>query len=272
MKQLFLYFRSHLFRLAMAFCVCAAALLFCSSAFCTEPDDLLDPLVTSESEVNRERLLEVIKTLEQHKISLNDADADELRQLPWLTASDVRAILAYRHAKGTIHSLQELEPVLGKAKTALIAPCVHCRTRRVVRSVTKREPVKTEGSLYSRILWETTPRKGILNGKYAGENYKMYHRAELSMPHFNASLVQEKDIGEADKADFTSLSISVSGLGVLDRAVVGSYKLNFAQGLLVGQGRYSSKGADPVGGVRLFSKSVLPYTSSGEYGFLLQRH
>ncbi len=110
----------------------------------------------------------------------------------------------------------------------------------------KVKALEVDGSLYSRLFWETTARKGILNGDYAGENYKFYHRLQFSAPHLKASLLQEKDIGEPDVADFTSLSVSCNDLGVMKSAVLGNYKLNIAQGLLIGQGRYFSKGSDPI--------------------------
>ncbi|WP_225739506.1 hypothetical protein [Chlorobium phaeovibrioides] len=55
---------------------------------------------------------------------------------------------------------------------------------------------------------------------------------------------------------------------MLKSAVIGNYTLNFGEGLLMGQNRYFSKGSDPAGSVRLNSRRLKPYSSSGEYGFL----
>ncbi|MFZ4524397.1 MAG: ComEA family DNA-binding protein [Chlorobium sp.] len=250
-----------MFAIVLAFPLCS------SLAFCGENDDLQKLLDKAESEVNIERLLELTDELKKNKIALNEADPDELHQLPWLKSTDVQALVDWRREHGTIHSLHELESVLGKEKTASIAPYVRLQPERTLRKTLTPKAVEVDGSLYSRLFWETTPRKGILNGKYAGENYKLYHRAEFSVPHIKASLVQEKDIGEPDRADFTSFSINAYDLGLMKSAVLGSYKLNFAQGLLIGQGRYVSKGADPTGSVQLFSKQILPYSSSSEFGF-----
>ena len=69
---------------------------FASSALCGENDDLQKLLNKVESEVSIERLLELIEELKKNKINLNEADSDELRQLPWLKSSDVQDILAWR--------------------------------------------------------------------------------------------------------------------------------------------------------------------------------
>jgi len=266
-RQLSFHVKRHAFQVVMTFLLFMFFPLFFSSALCGENDDLQKLLNKVESEVNIERLLELIEELKKNKINLNEADPEELRQLPWLETTDVQAILARRRDKGPINSLHELESVLGKEKTATLAPYVRFQREQAFRKTLTPKAVEVDGSLYSRLFWETTPRKGILNGKYAGANYKLYHRAEFSVPHIKASLVQEKDIGEPDMADFTSFSINAYDLGLLKIAVLGSYKLNLAQGLLIGQGRYVAKGTDPTGSVQLFSKQVLPYTSSSEFGF-----
>ncbi|MEI6651320.1 MAG: helix-hairpin-helix domain-containing protein, partial [Chlorobiaceae bacterium] len=267
MRLFSFFFKRYAFRVVMTFLLFMLFPLFSSSALCSENDDLQKLLNQVESEVNIERLLELVEELKKNKIPLNEADPDELRQLPWLKATDVQAIVAWRRDHGPIHSLHELESVLGKEKTKSIAPYVRFQQAPDFRRTLTPKAVEVDGSLYNRLFWETTPRKGILNGKYAGANYKLYHRAEFSVPHIKASLVQEKDIGEPDRADFSSFSINAYDLGLLKSAVLGSYKLNFAQGLLIGQGRFAAKGTDPTGSVQLFSKQLLPYTSSSEFGF-----
>jgi len=252
----------------MTFFIVMGAPFISCPAFGDENDHLQELLNNAESSITIERLIESLDVLKKNKILLNEADVDELRQLPWLNSADVQAILRYRREKGQIRSMQVLQTIIGKEKTASIALFIRYKKELPARKTATPKAVEVDGSLYSRTFRETTARKGILNGKYAGENVKLYHRAEFAVPHVSVSLVQEKDIGEPDIADFTSLSINVSDLGLLKSAVLGNYKLNFAQGLLMGQGRYFSKGTDPSGSVRLFSKRLLPYASSSEFGFL----
>jgi hypothetical protein len=268
MRQTYFSFKRHAFPAVMTFVFFFAPPLCLPDLFSAENNDLQELLDNAESEVNIEQLLDLIEQLKTNKILINEADAGDLRQLPWLKTVDVQAILIYRRDNGAIDSLQGLETIIGKEKTASIAPYIRFKKEQASRRTPKAKAVEVDGSLYSRLFWETTPRKGILEGKYAGENYRLYNRVQFSAPHLKASLLQEKDIGEPDVADFTSFSINASDVGIIKSAVLGNFKLNFAQGLLIGQGRYYSKGSDPSGSVRLPSKQLLPYSSSSEYGFL----
>jgi hypothetical protein len=265
MKQPLSTLKRHALHSVMTFVLLIAPL---SSALSSENNDLQELLDHAESEINIEQLLDLMEQLKTEKILINEADADDLRQLPWLTTADVEAILIHRRSKGPIISLQQLQTIIGKERAATIAPYIRFEKEPPISPAARAKAVDIEGSLYSRLFRETPARKGILNGNYAGENYKLYHRMHFSAPHLKATFLQEKDIGEPDVADFTSLSISASDLGVVKSALAGNYKLNIAQGLLIGQGRYFSKGSDPTGSVRLSSRQLLPYTSSSESGFL----
>ncbi len=268
MRQPHIFQKRHAVRRVMTFFLLITSPCCTVQALPAENSDMQDLLNNAESESNIEQLLDLFDRLKSSKILINQADADELCQLPWLTRADADAIIIHRRDQGPILSLQELEPLIGKEKTTSIAPYILFTKGRASRQQPGAKAVLVDGSLYSRIYWETTPRQGLLNGSYAGENYKLYNRLQFSAPHLKASLVQEKDIGEPDVADFSSISLNAYDLGHLKSAVLGNYKLNIAQGLLIGQGRYFSKGSDPTGSVRLPSKQLLPSSSSTESGFL----
>ena len=268
MQQLFIALKRHVLPKVLTI------LFFLTASFCPPPvlhaenHDLQQLFDSAESETNLEQLFEFIESLKNNRISLNNADADELRQLPWLTTFDAHAIFSYRTEKGAILSLQELEPLIGKEKTATIEPYIQLQNNQVSPETSASGSSAPTVTLNSRLLWETTERKGIINGAYSGENYNLCHRLLFSAPHFKGSLVQQKDIGEPDIADFTSLSIHAYELGIIKNAVIGSYRLNFGEGLLIGQNRYFAKGSDPTSSVRLTSKPLSSCTSSSESGFL----
>jgi hypothetical protein len=235
-----------------------------ASAFCQ--NSLNDLLERSQSEGNIEQLLEELQELRKNKIPINQADADELLVLPFINASDAEKIIKWRQDMGAVSSAEELETVIGSAKAELIAP--------YLLFVERKQPgpqgflQQLKGSLSSRFFREIPERRGIETGKYAGENYRLYNRLKADIPHFGFSALQENDIGEPETDDFSSLSIHVEDLGVVKRAVIGNYELNFGQGLLFGQGRYFSKGVDAVDGVALSTSGIKPYTSASETGFL----
>ena len=268
MRKLFIALKRHVPATVMTFLLFLAPLFFPSFLLHAENSDLQQLYDSAESEANLEQLVELIESLKNNRISLNEADGDELRQLPWLTTFDVHAIVDYRRDKGPIDSLQELETVIGKDKAAAIAPYILFKTNQVSPPIPVSTPDESALTLYSRLCWETTGRKGIINGAYSGDNYKLYHRLQFSAPHFEAGFVQDKDIGEADIADFSSLSIRAYDFGIIKNAVIGNYRLNFGEGLLIGQSRYFAKGSEPTSSVRLSSKQLSASTSSSESGFL----
>jgi hypothetical protein len=245
-----------------------AVLLFAFLVPCTAlcQEELLELLERSESEGNIEQLLEELQDLRKKKRYISDAKPEELLILPFLTRVDVERIIGWRRKEGITFSVEELGKLIGTEKAAKIASFFLLDRPAGAREIT---PVsRIEGSFSSRVYWETPPRTGIENGKYEGGNYRLYNRLQAGSPHFTFSAVQENDIGEPDTGDFISLSLSLEDAGILKRAVLGNYELSFGQGLLAGQGRYFTKGADAIDGVLMASKPLRPYASSSEYGFM----
>ncbi|MBM3163319.1 MAG: helix-hairpin-helix domain-containing protein [Chlorobi bacterium] len=213
-----------------------------------------------------EQLQQDLENLKVRKIPVNSADAEELRQLPWLNSGDILAIIEQRNLKGRLDSLRDIEGVIGREKAAAIAPYIAFDDPVALRKAVRKDEAAT-GSYYSRLSFDTTPRDGLSNGRYPGDNFKIYNRLQADYANFHVSLVHDKDIGEPDVADFVSLSLSASDIGIVRQAVLGNYRLNFGQGLLVGQSRFMSKGSAPSNSVRIGSKRLSPFASSSEYGF-----
>mgnify|MGYP001805836801 CR=1 FL=1 len=259
----------HVRKRRVARAVMAFSLL--SACFSTLPppaaaeDGLGDLLDRGQIGGDVEQLQENLDALKARKIRINEAEPDALRQLPWLNSGDISSIVEVRRTRGAILSLRQLEAIIGPEKTARIAPYVTFARKTRLPSPEEKEPLS--GSFSSRVLWDTTPRDGLSDGRYPGDHFKLYNRLQLDYGNFQANLVHDKDIGEPDVADFVSLSLSASDLGIVQQAVLGNYRLNFGQGLLVGQSRFMSKGSEPSNSVRIGSKRLSPSSSSSEYGF-----
>ncbi len=259
----------HVRKRRVARAVMAFSLL--SACFSTLPppaaaeDGLGDLLDRGQIGGDLEQLQENLDALKARKIRINEAEPDALRQLPWLNSGDISSIVEVRRTRGAILSLRQLEAIIGPEKTARIAPYVTFARKTRLPSPEEKEPLS--GSFSSRVLWDTTPRDGLSDGRYPGDHFKLYNRLQLDYGNFQANLVHDKDIGEPDVADFVSLSLSASDLGIVQQAALGNYRLNFGQGLLVGQSRFMSKGSEPSNSVRIGSKRLSPSSSSSEYGF-----
>ncbi|NTV21011.1 MAG: helix-hairpin-helix domain-containing protein [Chlorobium limicola] len=224
---------------------------------------------------NIEHLQERLDELKERKIDINEAEPEALRELPWLNGGDVLTIIDYRRSKGRFISLRQLQDVIGREKAVAISPYIdffRVKERALAEKKVQTPEVVT-GSYAGRILWDTTPRNGLFPTaknpvpRYAGDEYKLYNRFQLNYANYRLSMVHDKDIGEPDAADFLSLSIAASDLGIVKTAVLGNYEINAGQGLLIGQSRFLSKGSEPSNSVRLSSKRLSAYGSSSEYGF-----
>ncbi|MEE9904307.1 MAG: helix-hairpin-helix domain-containing protein [Chlorobium sp.] len=224
---------------------------------------------------NVEQLEVRLEELKERKIDINEAEPDALRELPWLNGGDVQAIIDYRRSKGPFVTVQTLSDVIGRDKAESIIPYISFLSAEERGLADKKSAVPdvVSGSYTGRILWDTTPRNGLFPTaknpvpRYPGDEYKLYNRLQLNYANYRVSLVHDKDIGEPDAADFLSLSLAASDLGIVKTAVLGNYEINAGQGLLIGQSRFLSKGSEPSNSVRLASKRLTPYASSSEYGF-----
>jgi hypothetical protein len=213
---------------------------------------------------NVEKLILDLEELKKQKIPLNTAGADVLRQLPWLGSADIRAIRRERK-KAPLTSLNQLAAIIGTWRAEAVAPYIVFDA--VEKPRKKKAPDDFSGTFTSRVFREIPLRRGVTDGKYAAEAQKLYSRLKLSFSSYTLALVQERDIGEPELFDFTSMSLGAAGTGIVRTAVLGNYEVNLGEGLVIGQGRYYAGGADVPSSVRLSAKRLSPYASSSEYGF-----
>ncbi|HHE31741.1 MAG TPA: helix-hairpin-helix domain-containing protein [Chlorobaculum parvum] len=229
-------------------------------------DSIQNLLDRSEPESNAEELFSVLEDLRGQRIPINLASEEQLLGLPLLNAADAARIIDWRRQHGPIKLAAELEKVIGKKSAKRLSSFFSFELPAKQEEKKISQPI--HGSLISRVYWESPPRAGIENGKYAGENRHLYNQLQASTPQYGFTVLQDSDVGEADFDDFISLGAYARQLGIVSQVVIGNYRLSFGQGLLFGQGRYFSKGTDAIDGVLLSSRPLRPYTSAAEYGFL----
>jgi hypothetical protein len=263
MQKLVSSIRRHTVKTVMAF-------FFFIPATCFPPDassaaESFEELVgKGELSGDVEKLILLLDELESRNIRINTAGPDELRQLPWLGAADIQEIMKQRKT-APILSLGQLAVVIGKSRAEAIAPYISFEMNK--RPVSVKSDEGFSGTFTSRVYRENPPRNGVLNGKYAEAQERLYNRLQLAFAGYTLGFVQERDIGEPELFDYTSFSIGATLPGIVKKAVLGNYELNFGQGLMIGQGRYYTSGADVSGSVRLTSKRLSQYMSSSESGF-----
>ena len=226
-------------------------------------DEIINRFVrmTSEEEENSS-LYDYFENIHEHPIDINTAGYSELSQLPVLDYYSIEKIIEYRKRKRKYRSVTELyECGIRKEAAEMIMP--------FVTEGKRNEPGKMNfGSLKIRSYGISKYPK-INEPDFAGNNLKINNRIKLNyadMIYVNA--LADKDAGEKSYADFYSYNISYMGESFVKKAILGSYTVEFGQGLAIWSPYAFSKSADAVGSVVKHPHGISAYTSSGENRFL----
>jgi hypothetical protein len=127
---------------------------------------------------------------------------------------------------------------------------------------------QTNVLLRSRYINALQTNEGFLKNRFEGTKPKIYNRLLVKYRNqFQAGYLADKDAGESSINEFSSFHIAVNDIGVIHRAVIMDYFLEFGQGLTFWSPSAYGKGADAVVPVRRNDKIIRPYTSSTENNF-----
>lgn len=216
-------------------------------------------------------LLEQLSQLKRKKINVNTASFDQLLEIPFLSAYQVQAIIAYRTSHGSLEDLSELSPVLGEESVEVISNFLVAELPKEELSGDASRSSRLGGNGFEyvgRTVLEMPERQGFQNGAYLGTEPKLYNRMQAAFydKYFFSALI-EKDIGEQSIADFSSISFQASGLSNIKRIVVGDYNLRFGQGLAIASGRFFFKGGETVLATKLTGSQLSAYSSTAEQNF-----
>ena len=185
----------------------------------------------------------------QAPLDLNTATRRQLEQLPFLSEGQVENILAYLYIHGPMKSLYELQLVEGMDRRTLhqLQPFVRVDTAYGGRP--KRFPVLKDvlkhgrHEALGRLDVPFYKRKGY-ERDYLGP--ALYHSLRYSFrygDYVQAGVTGEKDAGEPFLAlhdrkgyDHYSYYLLLRHLGRLETLALGTYRLDYGQGLVLGNG------------------------------------
>ncbi|MCK5908047.1 MAG: helix-hairpin-helix domain-containing protein, partial [Flavobacteriales bacterium] len=194
-------------------------------------------------------IAENLDFLRAHKINLNSANAEELKQLPILDIFQINNLIKYRKRNGEFYSVFELTSIQGFDK----------ETVRSIIPFIEIKPAKSGGKSFSEAFKYTNhqlitrfqtvlqtpkgyiPQNDTVEKKYRGEKYKIYTRYLFTASNkVRLGFTLEKDSGEkfGDENttlgwDYSSFHIEVKDIGFINKIILGDYNLEFGQGLAV---------------------------------------
>ena len=234
-------------------------------------------------------LFDVLSTYMERPINLNQADADELRQLYLLSDAQIMNLLAHISRFGELREIFELQAVNGWDQYTIyqVLPFVTVYPPIEATKWTFKEVMK-EGEhdlflRYSRILEDQAGYSPISDAEYAenpnrrylGSPDRVYARYRFRYKNnLSIGMTAEKDPGEeffkgTQKRgfDFYSGHVYYEEKGWLRKFVVGDFQAQFGQGLTLWSGLGFGK-SPFIASVKRNGLGIRPYTAVGENLFL----
>lgn len=257
-------------------------LLFCLTLFLLPlrsqtTDDLLERRIKQIEDIeisaeSKEELIEFLYSLKTNPLNLNSAKESEL-QLLGLDDFQIFSLHHYISETGELKSIHELSVINGFTPQLIeeILPFVCVKPMRYQPSL-RLDSVFTKGkhelrTQYKQILEKS---KGYLrqDGKgYQGMPFSSQLRYNFSyFDRLEFSFVADKDAGEPSLIDYYSAQLTLRNISFVQQLTIGDYRLNFGEGLAIGQGfSLSYLNNDAILKNRNFG--IKPHRSSTEYGY-----
>ena len=240
--------------------------------------------------VDYETFYEDLITCSRNPINLNKATKEDLDRLPFLSDIQVENILAYVYSFGPLETIYELQLIDGLDMTDI---------RRMLPFVVVGQAVETNRNIYLHDLLKqgknelffrldkgletkegyqflpeedvntpiTTTGKYLGNGLYNSVKYRFHYKDRIL-----AGITGEKDAGEQfwgtvhKGYDFYSFYLQLNEIGKFKTIVVGDFRANFGQGLVL-HPEFSIGKSSYVLNVTPRNSGLMKYSSTGESNF-----
>jgi hypothetical protein len=264
----------HLFVLFIFF-ISSYQLLAQESAFVIE--NHINNIIQKGDEAENLSYYNLLLHYYDNPININKTNAQELNQLGLLSTDQIAELLAHINNTGEFMGIYELQvlPSFSLQDIKNITPFIAIAgeaslAKTALGLFTGNTNYATLG--YSRVNQEA---KGYSSNSYIGSPDRVQMRVRLRNPgHLSVGFSAQKDPGETwlnnsslPTPDYLSGHIYLENQGRIKHFVLGDYKLQFGQGLVLGAGFMVGKNVGTVGSVKQSSLGILPYSSITESNY-----
>ncbi|MBQ8502635.1 MAG: helix-hairpin-helix domain-containing protein [Bacteroides sp.] len=237
----------------------------------------LEVLAMETEDADWEDELEELSHLQEEPLNLNTATREQLKNFPFLSEEQIENLQAYIYLHGEMETLQELLLVEGMDRRAIeyLKPFVCVKKEEKKKKFPAWKEIGKYGTheLLTRFDQPFYTRKGYQD-TYLGP--KQYHSLRYQFRYGNYLQVGfsgEKDAGEPFFAlhdnrgyDHYSYYLQLKGWGRLQQLVLGTYRLSFGQGLVLGNSFASGKSFSLLtSGYR--ATGIRKHSSTSEYDY-----
>ncbi|WP_420454743.1 helix-hairpin-helix domain-containing protein [Rubrivirga sp.] len=259
----------------------------------TETEARFEALVEDDLSGDPTELLELLASLRDDPLDVNEATAEELAQVPALGAALGAAVVRYREANGPFTSLPGLRQVPGLTADVFldarpylfVGPNIEARTAAVQRFPDIPSLATVLDGMRLTGIQRVQRRLDLGVGyqgpdslrAYLGSPERIYTRVQATYKRqVSVNVTLEKDPGEAFRFDggtntygydYQSAHVALLDVGRIDALVLGDYSAQFGQGLALWRASGFGKGPDAVGGPLRSGRGIRPYGSVDENNF-----
>jgi hypothetical protein len=221
-----------------------------------------------------------LQYFKKHPLNLNDAGANDLKELFFLTDLQIENLLSYRRLLGKFISIYELQAIpawdVSTIKKILQFVTID-NSLSTVEDLRKRLAAGDHGLLFrfSEVLESIKGIRATTPGtKYFGSRQRLFFRYRYQYKNLlQYGVVGEKDAGEQFFSGnrnmvliFTRFICLQPNLGRIKALALGDFTVNMGQGLIQWQSIAFSKSADVLAIKRQLS-ILRPHSSSSEFYF-----
>ena len=231
-------------------------------------------------EVPADDLLEELEELGTNKPNLNNLSYETAVRILRLSDYQYYQLQLYLENYGEMASIYELDGIDGfgreeRERLEHLAIVAHTPERQAFFKDFFKKGKSKMLIRYGQIVERQAGYDTLRATHYAGTpGHAMFRYTFDTQNRFSFKISGEKDPGEQFFKgeqrygfDFYSASVSIQDVGIVKKAVLGDYRLNFGQGLALGTSLLSGKGGG-AGNVRRFSTGIRAVAPTSEGDFL----
>lgn len=233
-------------------------------------------VMQTDDETAADDLAEKLSNLAENPVRVNMASLDELNTLFWISDFQIKNLKDYILQNGLISSIFEIPYISGFSEkdAKLLAPFISFETQKNSAKVTSKRILdygKHRFLLRSNRVLEKQEGYG---GNFEGGAQSLYCRYSFQYENrILAGFTAEKDAGEQLFAgsnkngfDFHSYFVQINSQKLIKNIVLGDYRVNFGQGMVVGNGFNLGKSVSSMGSLQR-STGISRYQGSDENRF-----
>jgi hypothetical protein len=218
----------------------------------------------------------------EHRINLNTASEDDLKELKILTDLQINYFLQYRLLLGKLVDIYELQaiPAWDIETIKQLLPFIIVETQISFTENFRQRLNGGEHSLIIRTGWQLEKSKGFempadsTASHYLGSKQALFFRYKYNYKNLlQYGVLGDKDLGEqffkgTQKYgfDFYSFHLYARNIGIIKSLALGDFTVNMGQGLIEWQTLAFTKSAQVIS-VKRQSAILRPYNSAGEFNF-----